>query len=132
MLAHMHAVVIAKKGVISSGGLNTSIARALGLEAKLTTLEPLEPRSLDICACMNMRFVRTRPDRRFPLMVHNIDILSVILPIPNYTEVCIRENWLYDLHATPAASPIHMDILENVNPGGDTDDKYDQKERGSH
>lgn len=51
MMAHMQEVCTAKRYHISIGGVITSIACAIGLEAELAILEPLPTHSLDILAC---------------------------------------------------------------------------------
>ena len=87
MIAHMHVVQTASNGSISFGGVITSIARALGLDTELATLDPLPPCSLDLRTYISMIFIRAKKNRKFLLMVHNISIYGIILPFPDHTDV---------------------------------------------
>lgn len=58
----------------------TSIARAIGLDAELATLDPLLIPSLDILAFLHMRLIKNRRDGKYSLMISNKDVTSVILP----------------------------------------------------
>lgn len=59
MLAHMQAADTAEKGHIYVGGMVTSIAREIGLEVELATLDHLPIHSLDITAFLYMRLIKT-------------------------------------------------------------------------
>lgn len=83
MIAHMQALGTDKKGPTSIGGLITSIARALGLDTELVTLEPLPPCFLDLPACRHIRLIRSRSDGKYLVMVHNTAVISVILSCSN-------------------------------------------------
>lgn len=131
MFAHMQAVHTTKKGLISFGGVITSIVHAIGLERELATLDPLFIHSLDIDACLHMRLIKNRWGRRYSLMIGNMKVPSVVLPCPNRTDVQNRANWIYNPNAGIEARPVPMDIAENVNVDGATDDEYDHRERGS-
>lgn len=131
MLAHMQAVHTAKKGHITFGGLITSIAPALDLHAELATLDPLPMLSLYIDICRHMRLIKNKSDERFSLMISNMVVHTIILPFPNRTDVWVRANWTYTLNAGAKAGPVPTNIHENVVADGDTDDEFDQRERGS-
>lgn len=130
LLAHIQAVHTTKKGNITFGGLITSIARALDLHVELAMFDPLPMLSLDINVCRHMRLIMNMSDGRFSLMIANKVVPSIILPCPNCTDVQVRENWTYNLNAGAEAGPVPMDIHENVVVDGDTDDEFDQRERG--
>lgn len=131
MICHMHTVCTASKGSISVVGVITSIARALGPDAELTTHEPLPPRALDLRACRSMRFIRSMSDINFFMMVHNIAIHGIVLPCSDCTNVRNEANWIYNFRAELEAEPEPVDIHENVAADGATDDEYDQIERVS-
>lgn len=116
-----------RKGPISFGGLITSIARALGLDVELASLEPLPSCFLDIHACRYMRLIRAKLDGIYLLMFHNIVINGVVLPCPNRTNVRNNANWIYDLNVEAKSEP--MDIPKNVVADGATNDEFYQRER---
>lgn len=64
-------------------------------------------------------------------MINNREVPSVVFPYPNRTDVKNMENWIYNLNVDTEVGPIPFDILENVNVEGDTDEEYDQIEKGS-
>lgn len=131
IFAHMQDVCIGKRGPICIGGLITSIARVLVLEAKLATMNPLPTPSLDILAWRSMRLIKARLDEKYSLMANNQEVKSIILPCPTCTNVQNRANWLYDL-SSPAPGHIEpMDIPKNINEGDETNHEYDHMERGS-
>lgn len=128
ILAHMQADRIAKKGPISFGGMITYIARALGLESELATLMHYVIPSLDIDAFCHMWLIKNRRHERYSLMIGNREVPSIILPFLNRTDVQKKANLIYNLNVGTYTGPVPMDIPENVNAGGATDDEYDHKE----
>lgn len=72
---------------ISFGGVITSIARSLGLDMKLSTLDPLPMLSLDIDACRHMQLIKNMRDEIYSLMIGNKEVPSIVLPCPNRTDV---------------------------------------------
>ncbi|KAI5442121.1 hypothetical protein KIW84_011261 [Lathyrus oleraceus] len=107
-------------------------ARALDLHTELATLDPLPMLSLYIDVCHHMRLIKNESDGRFSLMIANKVVPSIILPCPIRTDVRVRENWTYNLNVSVEAGPVPMDIHQNVVVDGDTNDEFDQRERGSH
>lgn len=85
MPIYQQVVCTAKKGSISSGGVITSIVRALGLKRELATLDPLLIPSLDIDVFRHMRLIKNMRDVRYSLMIGNKEVPSIILPCPNCT-----------------------------------------------
>lgn len=64
-------------------------------------------------------------------MISNIEVPSVVLPCSKRTYVQNRSNWLYNLNEDNEAGQVPLDIPENVNAEGDTNEDYDQGEQGS-
>lgn len=64
-------------------------------------------------------------------MISNKEVYNVFLPCPNRTDVQIMKNWIYNLNASAEAELVPKDIPKNANVWGDTDDKFDQREKGS-
>lgn len=58
-------------------------------------------------------------------MIANIVVPSIILPCPNRTDVHVRVNWTYNLNVGVEAGPVPMDIHENIDVDGDTNDEFD-------
>jgi hypothetical protein len=79
MLAHMSAI-LKKGGTISFGGLITSIARALNLNAELATLEPLLHCIINLKFLKDMKLCKVRRAAGYNLMIHGVAIPSVVLP----------------------------------------------------
>lgn len=92
MLAHTQAVHTAKKGPISFWGLITTIARAIGLEREIATLDPLLIPSIDVDAYRHMQLIKNMRDVRYSLMIGNKEVPSIILPYPNRADVQMRAN----------------------------------------
>lgn len=109
------SAALKKKGTISFGGFITSLARAIRLDTKLATIEPIPPRTLDLNLMRHMRRCKVRKEGGYHLMVRNHEIKSIVLPWPTHTDVRERENWIYDLQASPYTGPMPMDIPQNVN-----------------
>lgn len=82
MLAHMHLVSNAKRGVITIGGLITSIYHALHLDAKLATLVYLTSNTaLDLHSCLTHHMIKYKSEVKYHLMINNIIVRSVYLPV---------------------------------------------------
>lgn len=127
MISHMQSIVTARRGTIVFGGLITSIARALGLEEKFSSLTPLSSRTIDIDMTGSMKLVKRRQDGKFHLMVANNVFPDFILPNPNRTNVRNPDNYYY-IH-DPVPNPIPAHIPDNVVVGGDIVEDYDQVEQ---
>lgn len=87
MLTHIQAFCTAKKGLISFGAVITSIARAIGLDKELATLDPLPILSLDIDAFLHMRLIKNMRDGRYSLMIGNKEVL-VLLYLAQTASIC--------------------------------------------
>lgn len=111
MLAYMHAVGTVKKGLISIGGVITSIACVLGLEAQLAALDPLLVPSLDIHVCRHMWLIKNMRDERYSLMIGNREVLGVVLPCLDRTHVKNRANWIYNLNVGTEWKFLRMSLL---------------------
>lgn len=64
-------------------------------------------------------------------MIYNTAVRSVVLPCSQRTNVQNRDNWLYDLASPAPGQPEPMDIPEQVNEDGQTDDEFNQREWAS-
>ena len=96
MIAQMSST-LRKGGVISFGGLITSIARALNLDTELATLVPLPNRIINLKFLKDMKLCKVRKEGGFNLMIHGVAIPSVALPCSRRTDVLLERNWTYDL-----------------------------------
>lgn len=110
MLAHLKLLCVRGTTHFCIGGLVTSIARALGLDSELATLQPLPTPSLDIDSCRAQHLIKAKKDNIYSLMVGNLKIRSIILPCHTCTNVRNRNNWLYDLTAPELSHPAPNDI----------------------
>lgn len=126
MLAHM-TLFTNKTGPIVFGGLVTSIARALGLNDEIATLEPLPPRTINLKFLKEMKLCRARREGGYELMVHGVAIPSVALPCSRRTDVRDERNWTYDLNAPRVLGPLPPNIPDGE--AHDTDDEYDRREQ---
>lgn len=110
MIAHMCAV-IKKKGIISFGGMITTIAWALELDTELATLEPLPHRIINLKFLRDMRLCKVSKEGAYHLMVHYMDIPSVVLPCSRCTDVHLERNWTFDLQVAPFVGPLPPNVL---------------------
>ena len=130
MIAHMHHV-LRKGGPISFGGLITTIARAIGLDTELATLEPLPPRIANLKFFRDMRLCKTRKEGGYFLMVGGAAVPSVVIPCTRRTDIRFERNWTYDLNAPAFIGPLPPNLP--LNEGNHTDDEYDfQTEEPPH
>ena len=86
MIAHM-IVVLRHTGTIAFGGLVTSIARALHLDAEIATLAPMLPRTINLKFLKDMKLCKVRRAGGFELMVRGVAIPSVVMPCTRRTDV---------------------------------------------
>ena len=125
MIAHM-SFILKKGGLISFGGLVTSIARALGLDTELATLEPLPPCIINLNFLKAMRLCKVGKEGGFHLMINGTALPSVI-PCTPYTNVRFKHNWTYDLSALAFTGPLPPNFP--LEEGNNTDDEYDLHEQ---
>lgn len=109
MIAHM-IVVLRHTGTIAFGGLVTSIAIALHLEAEIATLAPLPSRIINLKFLKDMKLCKVRRAGGFELMVRGVAIPLVVLPCTRHTNVRIMRNWTYDLDAPPFTGPLPPNV----------------------
>ena len=125
MISHMIAV-LRHTGTIAFGGLVTSIARALHLDAEIATLAPLPPRTINLKFLKDMKLCKVRRAGGFELMVRGVAIPSVVLPCTRRTDVRIARNWTYDLDAPPFTGPLPPNVP--LGDGHETDEEYEQRD----
>lgn len=68
-----------------------------------------------------------RKEGGFNLMVHNVDIPSVVLPCSRCIDVRLEKNWIYDLQAPPFTGPLPPNIT--FEEGDGTDDEYERRDQ---
>lgn len=88
IIAHMKIISKAKRCNIVIGGVVTSIALAMGLEAEVATLHPLSGIiALNIFSCQAYQTFKTKSFEQYYLMIHLAVIKSIALPWPRRTDV---------------------------------------------
>lgn len=92
MLAQLQSISVRGSGPICTGGIITSIARALNLNDELGTLTPPDTPFLDLDVHHSIRLIKNKRDGSYHLMVGNHDVNSIILPNTACTNMQDRNN----------------------------------------
>ncbi|KAI5436546.1 hypothetical protein KIW84_022878 [Lathyrus oleraceus] len=94
------------RGPICVRGMIISLALALNLGTKLSTLEPLETPFADLDYCLCMCLIKNKPDDKYFLMISNREVRGVTLPCATRIDVGMSADWTFDLNAP---EPDHME-----------------------
>ncbi|KAI5390231.1 hypothetical protein KIW84_075509 [Lathyrus oleraceus] len=98
MLTHLKSVSRAPTRSIVVGGLITSLAIVMGLEAELEPLHSLLGSStLYIAACHSQYNVRSKIPGRYTLMIDLREISIIVVLDPRRIDVRDECNWIFDI-----------------------------------
>lgn len=118
MLSHLKTIAKARWGNIFIGGLITSIALSMGLDAEVTTLMfVVGSTALGIVSFPAQMIIKTKSLGQYYLLIQHAVIKSNVFPNPRCTDVRVMANYIFDTYDNDDEEATDLP----AGGGGDTD-----------